>query len=1266
MDAVGRRADAATASFQKMPMHIQAVLSATIQMEAKREVLIRRRELMELRAASATEAALQRQQMAVLGITRYIDSTSAAYQRMAERWAQPFRHAAAVARREIASIDTAMRRTFATTAAATRVSTPYGTGGWGGYGYGGSTAGTAAWYNPLTGKGGGASGQGYTEWMAKEPGLIGGFEASTTHIQRMVNDARLGASQISMVGKTAFQSWGESADRAAARASSQIAMIVNQTRGISTAAFFNPLTGAGAPAVGKGYAQWMEKTPETLWGFAPKPASKLLTGTAFSYAGTDTGISKSHVEAVKMNKAFDESAKALERMNNQSQVTTTAMRNMGEIGRVSAYTIARGIFMAAAAIALLESGARFLFKPFIDGIQAVDDFRLSVLQSAAVITSMATDKSNPAETFQQAKAYAEDLNRALELWDAQTLASIQNLRAMNVQFQVGGFLIRANNDSHRQFTISLANMIGTLAQGANIELQYVTETRDLMSGIIRPMDRVAMYLNDQIPGGLKKFVAEVKAGKKEWIDLLPYMEGFNAASDEMERTMTAVKTTMSTIYNRVLREGLEPGFERLVDMAFSLKGVFIDNEGNLTDTANLVGEKLLWGFNSILTVVQEIGIAIEAWNRLLGEDPVSRRNFQLDTQRRLMKEIQGIEEELNFSTGPPLGLGKDTRPPIIRGLESLFPSGVTQGEEDRAIKFWRPEGQANFTPEEIAGEEWTMQRVDRLVALRKRVEDINRRLQGGGDAGAVPPPEITTGLGGVGDEADKAMKRYESAHLEVIERIKEATLGETDYKIWQLGRWQDEIITAYKAVGADTTEITEAYSVQQNKILEDHANARMALMADLEENMLTQEGRTYDAKLLSIDQKFQKMSQDWAGDVEVQTEIFDKWVFARTHVYDDLIEDLEKKERLMGKVGLAKEIEEISISYEKLIKSVGDDPDLIDRMKKQMEVEKKVARVGGLETQIQALEQIYSGMKEFGIYNLDVANQAINLQAQKFGEALGPEHAGLVQDWAFQQEQLRGEEAAQLSNNYFWGMQAGIQQSQRELERMGAAGFQTVEILENGFNRAADALVEFAETGKFAFSDLITSILKDLLRLTIQQGVTQPLFNMLLNIGSAAIGGAAAGGGSWSTPVFDPNVAPVYAPGYAPTSVAHLGGIIGQDGFPTRIVSADVFHNAVRAHSGLLPGERPIIARENEAVVPLPDGRTIPVDMRNGAFSITVDLNIKNESNVPMEAQEKSGPDGRKIIDLLVGQALNRKVASGEFDKLMERRYGLRYPGSPR
>jgi tape measure domain-containing protein len=71
--------------------------------------------------------------------------------------------------------------------------------------------------------------------------------------------------------------------------------------------------------------------------------------------------------------------------------------------------------------------------------------------------------------------------------------------------------------------------------------------------------------------------------------------------------------------------------------------------------------------------------------------------------------------------------------------------------------------------------------------------------------------------------------------------------------------------------------------------------------------------------------------------------------------------------------------------------------------------------------------------------------------------------------------------------------------------------------LVSAFKGLEDALVNFVTTGKLQFKSLVQSIIADLARLTIRQGITQPLFNAFKSSLTSALSGGLGGGGGLST-----------------------------------------------------------------------------------------------------------------------------------------------------
>ena len=140
-----------------------------------------------------------------------------------------------------------------------------------------------------------------------------------------------------------------------------------------------------------------------------------------------------------------------------------------------------------------------------------------------------------------------------------------------------------------------------------------------------------------------------------------------------------------------------------------------------------------------------------------------------------------------------------------------------------------------------------------------------------------------------------------------------------------------------------------------------------------------------------------------------------------------------------------------------------------------------------------------------------------------------------------------------------------------------------------------DGILNFTKTGKLSFRDMANSIIDDMLRMSIRAGITAPLSSMLGSfIGSV---GQPANIAAFSSANFSDISA--FSTGFAD------GGIMSDRGaLPLNRYAAGGIANTPQL---ALFGE----GRMNEAFVPLPDGRSIPVTMQGGGgVSVTQHITI--------------------------------------------------------
>lgn len=178
--------------------------------------------------------------------------------------------------------------------------------------------------------------------------------------------------------------------------------------------------------------------------------------------------------------------------------------------------------------------------------------------------------------------------------------------------------------------------------------------------------------------------------------------------------------------------------------------------------------------------------------------------------------------------------------------------------------------------------------------------------------------------------------------------------------------------------------------------------------------------------------------------------------------------------------------------------------------------------------------------------------------------------------------------------------QQGIIGGLEEIKNRQQTIFQTMrDMTISVANAMENAFSDFffdAMTGKLkSFKDYISSFFRDIAR-----AISQALSRMLVSKLFSAIGlsafhkGGIVGQGTPEQRVI--SIAPsIFHRGgivgqenvekrinFVPS--AHRGGIIGPSLTPTRVVHERVFASAKRAHSGLRPGERPVIMKEDEWV----------------------------------------------------------------------------------
>lgn len=198
------------------------------------------------------------------------------------------------------------------------------------------------------------------------------------------------------------------------------------------------------------------------------------------------------------------------------------------------------------------------------------------------------------------------------------------------------------------------------------------------------------------------------------------------------------------------------------------------------------------------------------------------------------------------------------------------------------------------------------------------------------------------------------------------------------------------------------------------------------------------------------------------------------------------------------------------------------------------------------------------------------------------------------------------------------------EQAQKRMERIAeqqARAREYVDQLTNGFTNLAVSVISGASSMEQALSQFFNTILSYLANQAFQS-LFGSLFNGLFGLGGFGGGGLSAGG------AFN-----------AAASPSGIGGFIGSANGNVLQGGFQAFANGgvvTRPTLGLI-GEGSM----NEAVVPLPDGRRIPVQMQGGGGT-NITVNVNNPS---------SGEDGRRlgrqISEAIRSELVNQRRTGG-------------------
>lgn len=248
--------------------------------------------------------------------------------------------------------------------------------------------------------------------------------------------------------------------------------------------------------------------------------------------------------------------------------------------------------------------------------------------------------------------------------------------------------------------------------------------------------------------------------------------------------------------------------------------------------------------------------------------------------------------------------------------------------------------------------------------------------------------------------------------------------------------------------------------------------------------------------------------------------------------------------------------------------------------------------------------------------------------------------AGTITLQQFNQEMLKFRTDALNWDTWASSIKVGITDY---LESIGSVGQGIAGVTKRAFDNLSDAILEMTKKGKYDFASFTQAVLDDIARIIIQAKIIAPIAKGILNYG-AATAGAGYTTGDFG-PVTTGNMAAKGAYFNNGASYFAKGGVVDS---PTAF-SFGIGKRGVMGEAG------------PEAILPLSRGSGGELGVKAQVTPVVV--NIINQSGAQVDQKETSGPNGEKILEVLITSKVKEGMSNGTFDKTFQQLYGLRRLG---
>jgi hypothetical protein len=847
------------------------------------------------------------------------------------------------------------------------------------------------------------------------------------------------------------------------------------------------------------------------------------------------GADKSRIAMDSLSKSVGMSKVEIEKFNKSLGLQSTII----DSGTMSTMKMIAGFVGITSAMMAFQAAMGFVHTAMKKGFNAVEEYAVSTASLAAMVMTF-SEKQKGMDLASQWKAslqYAQTMIPVLENLAAKTLLSGQETTALANAFARSGVFLDATNEKQILAFTRISNALPLLTQGQAIMMQINQEIRGLLTGEREAGSMLLMTLKAVDP--------QIKEHLKTWREQNTVMEnvgnllsGFGPATDLLENSWQAVKSTIDTTATQILRGVMRPVYEDIIKSTKELNALLSKNKDLIINWSKEVYARM----------------------KMIGD---------------IYKELKPF---LTIFFGTPYlpekewasGIGRQPAPPPKAKINK---EGLTKSELEQVDALKR---ELNMTIElGIASDQLT----EKLISNRKKYADMRAKDTAGGLLLTIKKAEVVEEAKIWKEHNDKllddSLKAEETRTSKITEERKKinqtvteldkdltnANAGELQQRMLRI----EEVAQKQKEIAYSAYQQDKDLKIYQKRIDQIEEASKIGLLEDFlkieieRTSKITEERKRANQAVTELDKELTLSSSSELRKREIQIEEVaqkQKEIAYSAYQQDKDLEGYRKRTRQIEEIETKEKIKTNSVYYSQL-----EEMQINQRLAELDTLEKTgTAHRNTIEERISLENKLLASQKERLRITDPIKEKEAYLQLQIAMQQTIDKITGLTRE----QKMKIPVEAVKLS------MDELINEWTDTGQQMYSLAKETANAMQGAFS---DFFFDVM-TGKLkSFGDYVTSFLNSVAR-SISNVLAQQAVAGIGNYAKSFFGQPASSGVSLTESSVSSGSLVV---------AQHSGGLYNEPSF-YRYVSDAAFINAQRAHTGIGPREKPVIIRDDEGV----------------------------------------------------------------------------------